>query len=62
MTLKVALVLAGLALLVGMLRKSFARPAGRDRGPVVEAAQKCPHCGTYLLAGATCARPDCRGG
>lgn len=59
MTLKAVLVLAALALLAGMLRRRFAPPSRRPRGPVIEAAQKCPSCGAYVLAGAPCARPDC---
>lgn len=59
MTFKAALILVALMLLAGMLRKKFGPPAGRGKGPAIEAAQKCPTCDAYVLAGAPCARSDC---
>ena len=61
MTFKAALVLVGLILLAGMLRRQFGSSVGRSKGPVIEAARKCPSCGAYGLPGAPCARPDCPG-
>lgn len=36
------------------------RVAARPPAPRVEAAHACPTCGTYLLAGTACTRPECR--
>ena len=60
MTLKAILILLALVLLAGMIGRSFAARVGKaGKGPVVEAARKCPACGAYVLADARCARADC---
>ena len=60
MTFKAVLILLALLVLAGMIGHSFAPRVDRPRKrPVVEAASKCPTCGAYVLADASCARADC---
>lgn len=60
---KALLLLLALAALAAMLRRQFGPPrTGRAKGPVIEAARKCPGCGAYVLDGAPCARPECQRG
>ena len=59
MTFKAVLLVLALMLLAGMIGRRFAPRAGRRDKPAVEAAQKCPTCGAYTLAGAPCERAGC---
>jgi hypothetical protein len=58
-TLKAAIIVLGLLLLAGMVGRALAPRVDRRRSTAIEPAEKCPACGAYAVAGATCGRADC---
>ena len=60
MIVRVALLVLIVALVLAVVGKWRRRELPGGRRPAVEAARKCPGCGTYVLGPVPCER--CRGG
>ena len=58
MTLRVLLVALLVAALVALIGRGRRRVTRRPGSRAVEAAEKCPRCGSYMVAGTPCACGD----
>jgi len=61
MIFKVVTLFLAFILVVGMIGKLVSPRQPRKPGPAIEAARKCPECGTYVIgaAPAPCDRASC---
>lgn len=59
MTLKAAMLLLALLLIVGMLGKWRSPRVDKSGNRPIEAARKCAVCDAYVLGSAPCERTDC---
>lgn len=59
MTMKAAMLILALLLIVGIVGKWRRPRVDGARRPPIEAAQKCAVCDAYVIASASCDRPDC---
>lgn len=61
MMVKAVTLFLAFVLLIGMIGKLLGPRSPRKPGPVIEAASKCPLCGSYVIGSdpAPCERADC---